>query len=174
MKTSAGKMWISCWDLKKKRQKYSNIFLFIQNYLKIIICGNRLGVWRLVHLVAGFEKKNQTLFIKTHNLFAHTRVTELVLLNILLSSQLDLEIDQILSLFWDGICLSNIIIIIFLFFTIVFIDKTIIIITIIITRPKPAYGRQGLAGLRGQDTDQAGTFWGIDNISLRAFSAQLR
>ena len=132
MKTSAGRMWISCRDLKKKRQKYSNIFLFIRNYLKIIICGNRLGVWRLVHLVAGFEKKNQTLFIKTHNLFAHTRVTELVLLNILSSSQLDLEIDQILSLFWDGICLSNIIIIIFLFFTIVIIEKTIIIIIIII------------------------------------------
>ena len=30
---------------------------------------------------------------------------------------------------------------------------------IIITRPKPAYGRQGLAGSWGQDTDQAGTFW---------------
>ena len=55
-----------------------------------------------------------------------------------------------------------------------------IIITIIITiiiiinnRPKPAYGRQGLAGSWGQDTDQAGTFWGVVNISLRAFSAQL-
>ena len=46
-------------------------------------------------------------------------------------------------------------------------------IIIIITRPKPAYGRQGLAGLWGQDTDQAGTFWGVVNISLRAFSAQL-
>ena len=44
---------------------------------------------------------------------------------------------------------------------------------IIITRPKPAYGRQGLEGLWGQDTDQAGTFWGVVNISLRAFSAQL-
>ena len=49
----------------------------------------------------------------------------------------------------------------------------IITIIIIITRPKPAYGRQGLAGLWGQDTDQAGTFWGVVNISLRAFSAQL-
>ena len=49
----------------------------------------------------------------------------------------------------------------------------IIIIIIIITRPKPAYGRQGLAGLWGQYTDQAGTFWGVANISLRAFSAQL-
>ena len=48
-----------------------------------------------------------------------------------------------------------------------------IILIIIITRPKPAYGRQGLAGLWGQDTDQAGTFWGVVNISLRAFSAQL-
>ena len=45
--------------------------------------------------------------------------------------------------------------------------------TIMITRPKPAYGRQGLAGLWGQDTDQAGTFWGVVNISLCAFSAQL-
>ena len=44
---------------------------------------------------------------------------------------------------------------------------------IIITRPKLTYGRQGLAGLWGQDTDQAGTFWGVVNISLRAFSAQL-
>ena len=33
-----------------------------------------------------------------------------------------------------------------------------IIIVIITTRPKLAYGRQGLAGLWGQDTDQAGTF----------------
>ena len=49
----------------------------------------------------------------------------------------------------------------------------IVTIIIIITRPKPAYGRQGLAGLWGQDTDQAGTFWGVVNISLRAFSAQL-
>ena len=29
---------------------------------------------------------------------------------------------------------------------------------IIITRPKPAYGRQGLAGLWGQDTDELSTF----------------
>ena len=53
-------------------------------------------------------------------------------------------------------------------FTIIFV---IVIITV--TRPKPAYGRQGLAGLWGQDTDQAGTFWGVVNISLGAFSAQL-
>ena len=30
---------------------------------------------------------------------------------------------------------------------------------IIITRPKPAYGRQGLAGPWGQDTDEASSFW---------------
>ena len=44
---------------------------------------------------------------------------------------------------------------------------------IIVTRPKPAYGRQGLAGSWGQDTDQAGTFWGVLNVSFRACSAQL-
>ena len=32
-----------------------------------------------------------------------------------------------------------------------------------ITRPKPAYGRQGLAGSWVQDTDQAGTFLGVLN-----------
>ena len=37
------------------------------------------------------------------------------------------------------------------------------IIIIIITRPKPAYGRQGLAGSWGQDTDQTGIFWGVLN-----------
>ena len=31
-------------------------------------------------------------------------------------------------------------------------------IIIIITRPKPAYGRQGLAGSWGQDTDKVRTF----------------
>ena len=30
---------------------------------------------------------------------------------------------------------------------------------IITTRPKPAYGRQGLAGSWGQDTDEVSTFW---------------
>ena len=35
----------------------------------------------------------------------------------------------------------------------------VIIIVIIITRPKPAYGRQGLAGSWGQDTDEVSTFW---------------
>ena len=44
---------------------------------------------------------------------------------------------------------------------------------IIFTRPKPAYGRQGLLGSLGQDTDQAGTFSGVLNISLRASSAEL-
>ena len=33
-----------------------------------------------------------------------------------------------------------------------------IVLIIMVTRPKPAYGRQGLAGSWGQDTDQAGTF----------------
>ena len=33
-----------------------------------------------------------------------------------------------------------------------------IIVTIITTRPKPAYGRQGLAGSWGQDTDEVSTF----------------
>ena len=33
-----------------------------------------------------------------------------------------------------------------------------IIVIIIITRPKPAYGRQGLAGSWGQDTDEVSTF----------------
>ena len=33
-----------------------------------------------------------------------------------------------------------------------------ITIFIIITRPKPAYGRQGLAGSWGQDTDEVSTF----------------
>ena len=32
------------------------------------------------------------------------------------------------------------------------------IIIIIITRPKPAYGRQGLVGSWGQDTDEVSTF----------------
>ena len=32
-----------------------------------------------------------------------------------------------------------------------------------VTRPKPAYSRQGLAGSWGQDTDQGGTFLGILN-----------
>ena len=50
----------------------------------------------------------------------------------------------------------------------------IIMIIIIITRPKPAYGRQGLVGSLGQDTDQTGTFWGVLNVSLRASGAQLR
>ena len=44
---------------------------------------------------------------------------------------------------------------------------------IIITRPKPAYGRQSLeGGIAGHDTDQAVTFWGVLNVSLRAYGAQ--
>ena len=46
---------------------------------------------------------------------------------------------------------------------IIIIVQHLIIIIIIITRPKPAYGRQGLAGSWGQDTDQAGTFWDVLN-----------
>ena len=34
----------------------------------------------------------------------------------------------------------------------------VVFIIIIITRPKPAYGRQGLAGSWGQDTDEVSTF----------------
>ena len=45
-------------------------------------------------------------------------------------------------------------------------------IIIITTRPKPAYGWQGLAESWGQDTYQAGTFWGVFNVSLRASVAQ--
>ena len=47
------------------------------------------------------------------------------------------------------------------------------IIIIIITRPKPAYGRQGLVGSWGQDTDEVSTFWGVLNVSLRVCGAQL-
>ena len=52
-------------------------------------------------------------------------------------------------------------------------QPALIIIIIIITRPKPAYGWQGLAGLWGQNTDQAGTFWDALNVSLCASRAQL-
>ena len=51
-------------------------------------------------------------------------------------------------------------------------QRITIFIIIIITRPKPAYGRQSLAVLWGQDTDQAGTFWGVVNFSLRAFGLE--
>ena len=59
--------------------------------------------------------------------------------------------------------------------SIITIITTTIIINIIIniTRPKPAYGRQGLVGLWGQDTNQARNFLGVLNVSLRASSAQL-
>ena len=40
---------------------------------------------------------------------------------------------------------------------------------IIITRPKPAYGRQGLAGSWGQDTDKVSNFW----VFLTSHFAQL-
>ena len=41
---------------------------------------------------------------------------------------------------------------------VIVIAIVIIIAIIIITRPKPAYGRQGLAGSWGQDTDEVRTF----------------
>ena len=34
----------------------------------------------------------------------------------------------------------------------------LVIVIIILTRPKPAYGRQGLAGSWGQDTDEVSAF----------------
>ena len=40
----------------------------------------------------------------------------------------------------------------------VIIGIRMVVIIIIITRPKPAYGRQGLAGSWGQDTDEVSTF----------------
>ena len=49
----------------------------------------------------------------------------------------------------------------------------LLLLPIIITRPKPAYGRQGLAGSWGQDTDEVSTFFGVLNVSLRACGAQL-
>ena len=42
---------------------------------------------------------------------------------------------------------------------IIVIVIVIVIITIINTRPKPAYGRQGLAGSWGQDTVEVSTLW---------------
>ena len=48
-----------------------------------------------------------------------------------------------------------------------------ITIIIILTRPKPAYGRQGLAESWGQNADQVGTLLGVLNVSLRASGAQL-
>ena len=47
------------------------------------------------------------------------------------------------------------VIIIVIIFTIII---NLIAVIIIITRPKPAYGRQGLAGLWGQDTDEVSNF----------------
>ena len=51
-----------------------------------------------------------------------------------------------------------IIIIIVIIINIVIINIVLINIVIIITRPKPAYGRQGLAESWGQDTDEVSTF----------------
>ena len=47
---------------------------------------------------------------------------------------------------------------------IVIVIIIISMIVIMITRPKPAYSRQGLAGLWGQNTDQVvDSFWGVLN-----------
>ena len=74
------------------------------------------------------------------------------------------------KLFINNIIISAIIlIIIFIVATTIIIAPTIIIIT----RPKPAYDRRGLAGSWGQDTIQARIFWGVLNVSHRASSAQL-
>ena len=48
--------------------------------------------------------------------------------------------------------------IVLIIFTIIGLIIIIIILIIIITRPKPAYGRQGLARSWGQDTDEVSTF----------------
>ena len=59
---------------------------------------------------------------------------------------------------------------------IIFFVITLIIfitVTIISTRPKPAYGRQGLAGSWGQNTDEVSTFLGALNVSFRACGSQL-
>ena len=55
----------------------------------------------------------------------------------------------------------------------VFVGNIITINIIIITRPKPPYGRQGLAGSLGQGYSQAGTFWCVLNVSLHALAVSL-
>ena len=62
-----------------------------------------------------------------------------------------------------------IIITIVIIINIVIINIVLINIVIIITRPKPAYGRQGLAGSWGQDTDKVSNFW----VFLTSHFAQL-
>ena len=57
------------------------------------------------------------------------------------------EVDLMISIF-----------IITVVIIIIIIRWTLLISIIIITRPKPAYGRQGLAGSWGQDTDEVSTF----------------
>ena len=65
----------------------------------------------------------------------------------------------VVCVFWDCFSLQgSIILIIFTIIGLIIIIITIIIIIIITTRPKPAYGRQGLAGPWGQDTDEVSTF----------------
>ena len=55
------------------------------------------------------------------------------------------------------------------------IKVIIIIVIIIITRPKPAFGRQGLAGSWGQDTDEVSTFlvFLTSHFPLAALSSDL-
>ena len=62
---------------------------------------------------------------------------------------------------------ETIFIIVIIIIIVITIITVITIIIIIITRPKPAYGRHGLAGLWGHDTDE------VLNVSLRACGAQL-
>ena len=69
------------------------------------------------------------------------------------------------------VSISNTIIVGLMIIIIVIVIIIAIIIVIIITRPKPAYGRQGLAGSWGQDTDEVSTFL---VFSLQACGAQLQ
>ena len=66
------------------------------------------------------------------------------------------------------IIVINIIVIIVITIMVIIVI-TINITTIIVTRPKPAYGRQGLAGSWGQDTDKVSNFW----VFLTSHFAQL-
>ena len=52
---------------------------------------------------------------------------------------------------------------------IITIYMIVVVVNIIFTRPKPAYGRQGLAGLWDQDTDEVSNFW----VFLTSHFAQL-
>ena len=52
----------------------------------------------------------------------------------------------------------------------------LLLIIIIITRQKPAYGRQGLAGSWGQDTDEVSTFleFLMSHLAPAALSSDLK